>query len=315
VTETQRQTATFLKRQFAQAGLQPERRRGQNFLIDLNLLQLLADTAQPDPRDVVLEVGTGLGSLTTLLAPHVAAIVTVELDSRLSALAAQELGQHRNVIMLRQDALKNKNRLHPQLLAVVQQQLEADPQRRLKLVANLPFNIATPVVSNLLSTQVTPVLMAVTIQKELADRLAARPSTKDYSALSIWVQSQCDVDIVRVMPPTVFWPRPKVHSAIVRIVPNAGKRQRLSDPEFFHQFVRALFFHRRKFLRSVLLSACQNQLSKPAADEILALHGLGPEARAEQLSVELLLALSETVRSRLAASCPQNREGEAPAEP
>jgi 16S rRNA (adenine1518-N6/adenine1519-N6)-dimethyltransferase len=221
------------------------------------------------------------------------------MDARLSALAAEELDRLDNVTMLHQDALRNKNRLDPRVLAAVQQCLDADPQRQLKLVANLPYAIATPVISNLLSTPFTPVSMTVTIQKEVADRLTARPGTKDYSALSVWVQSQCAARIVRLMPPTVFWPRPRVESAIVQIVPQPARRAAIADREFFHQFVRSMFFHRRKLLRSVLLSAFKKQLAKPDVDAILTLHEFGPEARAEQLSVEQLLALCETVGRHL----------------
>lgn len=294
-----RQTASFLINRFDEVGLSPDRRKGQNFLIDLNLIHLLAATAELGPDDVVLEVGTGLGSLTGIMAPQVAAVVTVELDANLHQLAAEELADHSNIVMLQQDALKNKNNLHAKVIDELQSQLEVDPRRQLKLVANLPYNIATPVVSNLLSTPATPVSMTVTIQKELADRMTARPSSKDYSALSIWIQSQCEVSTVRVMPPTVFWPRPKVDSAIVHIVVDAAKRARIPDREYFHAFVRAMFFHRRKFLRSVLLSAFKDQLTKPQVDEVLAEEGLSGQVRAEALSVEQVLALSERFRERV----------------
>ena len=141
--------------------------------------------------------------------------------------------------------------------------------------------------------------MTVTIQKELADRITAAPSCKDYSALSIWVQSQCDARIVRVMAPSVFWPRPKVYSAIIHIALNEEKRSRIPDRKFFHTFVRSMFFHRRKFLRSVLLSAFKSRLSKPDVDAIMAEQGLGPQTRAETLDVEAMLSLCEAVRGHL----------------
>ena len=297
-----RQTASFLIKRFDEVGLTPDKRRGQNFLIDFNLIRLLAETAELTPQDVVLEVGTGLGSLTGIMAGQVASIVTVELDANLHQLAAEELADHANIVMLQQDALKNKNNLHPKVIEEVRRQLAADPSRQLKLAANLPYNIATPVVSNLLSTDITPVSMTVTIQKELADRMTARPSSKDYSALSIWVQSQCDVETIRVMPPTVFWPRPKVESAIVHIVLNETKRNRIVDRDFFHRFVRAMFFHRRKFLRSVLLSAFKGEMTKPQADELLAAEELAGQVRAEALSVEQMLSLGERTRLMMSST-------------
>jgi 16S rRNA (adenine1518-N6/adenine1519-N6)-dimethyltransferase len=292
-----RQTTSFLRKRLDEAGVRPDTRHGQNFLVDLNLVQLLVDSADLDRRDVVLEVGTGTGSLTALMAQRAGVVVTVELSAELYQLASEELVDFDNVVMLRQDALKNKNHLHPDLLTAVREQLAVDPQRRFKLAANLPYNIATPLISNLLTTDIIPASMTVTIQKELADRITAKPSTKDYGALSIWVQSQCHAEVLRILPPTVFWPRPKVHSAIIQIVPQPHLRDRIPDLPFFHTFVRSMFFHRRKFLRSVVLSAFKKELSKPQVDAVLAELNLGPDARAEQLDVEQMLKLCEHLRA------------------
>jgi 16S rRNA (adenine1518-N6/adenine1519-N6)-dimethyltransferase len=167
-------------------------------------------------------------------------------------------------------------------------------------VANLPYNIATPVLSNLLSTPVVPELMIATIQKELADRISAKPNTKDYNALSIWMQSQCRTETIRVMSPSVFWPKPKVTSAIVSITVDESLRSRIPDRKFFHEFVRAIFLHRRKFLRSVVLSALKKtEITKPEVDEIFASLDFGPDTRAEQLDVPTMLALSEAVRAKV----------------
>lgn len=293
------QTLSFLMRRFDEAGIHPRTRLGQNFLIDLNLQQILVDNARLGPLDVVLEVGTGTGSLTALLAAQAAAVVTVELDRNLFRLAGEELHGLENVTLLELDVLKNKNRLHPAVLDAIGEQLAAAPGRQLKLVANLPFNVATPLLSNLLATDRPPRTMTVTIQKELADRMVARPGTKDYGSLSIWLQSQCRVQIVRLMPPTVFWPRPKVTSAIIHVVLDDALRARIPDREFFHGFIRAMFFHRRKFLRSELFSAFKNRLTKPEVDEILDRLGLDPTTRAEQLGVDAMLALAELVRAEV----------------
>ena len=291
------QTVSFLMQRFKESGIRLDTRRGQNFLVDLNLLQLLADSASITARDVVLEVGTGTGSLTSLLTPRAAAVITVEVAPYLFQLAQEEFVGTENVTMLQLDALKNKNRMNPQVMAAVQEQLNGFDERRFKLVANLPFNIATPVISNLLGGQLLPESMTVTIQKELADRIAALPGTKDYGALSIWIQSQCQVEVIRVMPPSAFWPRPKVHSAILNIQLDRARRTRIGDVEFFHTFVRAAFFHRRKYLRSVLLSAFKNRLDKPAVDQILTRLHLSPDTRAEQLDVETMLTLCKAVRA------------------
>lgn len=282
-------------RRFEEAGIQPRIKFGQNFLIDLNLLGILVDAAELTSNDVVLEIGTGTGSLTALMAPRAAAVITVEVDSRMYQLASEELHVLNNVTMLNIDALKNKNCLNSDILDVVKSHLDAAPDRRFKLVANLPYNVATPIISNLLAEECPPESMFVTIQKELADRIAALPSTKDYSALSIWIQSQCQTEILRELPPSVFWPRPKVFSAFLKITLDREKRNRIKDRAFFHDFMRSLFFHRRKFLRTQLLLAAKDRLDKTKVDKILSQQNLSPSLRAEQLDVATMIALSEAV--------------------
>jgi 16S rRNA (adenine1518-N6/adenine1519-N6)-dimethyltransferase len=292
-----RQTISFLTRRFRDAGIHPDTRHGQNFLVDLNLVRLLADAAHLEAKDVVLEIGTGTGSLTALLAARAGAVLTVEISQELHQLASEELVDHDNVTLLRMDALKNKNRFNQSLLDTIARQVSSIPQGRLKLVANLPFNIAPPVISNLLLADIVPYSMTATIQKELGDRITARPGTKDYGALSVWIQSQCDAKVLRVLPPSVFWPRPKVHSAMIQLVLDPARRGRIPDLRFFNTFLRTVFTHRRKFLRSGLTSAYKKQLGKPAIDQVLKDLGFGPQVRAEQLSVSELMALSEEIRT------------------
>jgi 16S rRNA (adenine1518-N6/adenine1519-N6)-dimethyltransferase len=300
------QTVSFLRRRFAEVGIEPHARHGQNFLIDLNLVRLIVERAELDDHDVVLEVGTGTGSLTGMMASRVAAMVTVEIDARLYQLAHEELFGLTNVVMLQQDALRNKSHFDDRVLAAVRDQLAAGPDRRLKLVANLPYSVATPVIANLLSAPIVPHSMTVTVQKELADRIAAHPGTRDYGALSVWIQSQCQVELVRVLPPTVFWPRPKVTSAIVHIQVDEALRQRIPDREFFHDFVRSLFMHRRKFLRGVLQGRWKAELGKSGIDQALAETELNPEARAEQLDIESILKLCDAFQ-RLVAGGPESK--------
>ena len=295
-----RQTVSYLTRRFKEVGLNPNSRHGQNFLIDLNLIELLAKSAKLTPDDVVLEIGTGTGSLTGLLATDAAQVVTVEIDGYLYQMAREELEEFDNVTMLHQDALKNKNRFDPRVMEAIQRAMDKVDGSVFKLAANLPYNVATPIISNLLRCEIVPASMTVTIQKELADRILAEPNSKDYGALSVWIQSLCDIELVRVMSPKVFWPRPKVESAILHIEHRPDKRARIADTEFFHQFVRSMFFHRRKFLRSVAISAFKNQLTKPEVDEVLVEMKLGPDARTEQLSVADMQQMCDLFRARLA---------------
>ena len=299
---TERQTLSFLSKSLERAGLHPKTKYGQNFLIDLNLLDILVQGADIGKTDVILEVGTGMGSLSKLMAPLAGAIVTVEIDRDLQALAAKELRGANNITMLLCDALRNKNHMRDDVLVAVRERLASIPGSHFKLVANLPYNIATPIISNLLTVDPFPDRMVVTIQKELAQRIVAEPGCKDYSALTIWMQSLCDCEILRILPPSVFWPSPKVDSAIIRVTPNAVKRRRIVDLEYYHTRLRALFFHRRKFLRSQLFTATQDELSKPQIDGILDKLGLAPNLRAEQLSVEQIIELLEATRYATAAN-------------
>jgi 16S rRNA (adenine1518-N6/adenine1519-N6)-dimethyltransferase len=292
------QTLTYLKQRFEQVGLKLNSRHGQNFLIDLNLVRVIVDTARLSSDDVVLEVGTGVGSLTGLIAPQVAHVVTVEIDPRMAQLASEDLIDIANVTVLPVDALAGKHTLNPLVLAEIDRHLSAASERRFKLVANLPYVAATPLIANLLELDRPPETMTVTIQKELGERLAAQPGTKDYGALSFWVQCQCRVEIMRILPPTVFWPRPKVHSAIVQITLEPERRRALADRRYFHDFVRKLFLHRRKFLRGVLVAAFKNQLEKSAIDAVLEEIMLPENARAEELSVDQMIRVSEQFRRK-----------------
>lgn len=294
-----RQTQSYLRDLLASRGIHPRTKLGQNFLIDLNLQHLIADSAQLEPTDLVLEVGAGTGGLTTLLAQRAGAVVAVEIDPALYRLAHDNTAALPNVTLLRLDALKSKNLLNPELLAHVHEKLRAGSFTRLKLVANLPYSVATPVIANLLLEEPGLHSMTVTMQQELADRLLAAPATKDYGSFSVWVQAGADVELIRRLPPTVFWPRPKVSSAIVRIIPSAEKRSRISDVPFFHTFVRQLFLHRRKTLRTGLAALYRDRLTKPTIDSLLASQHLPPDIRAEQLTAHQFITLADAVQHLL----------------
>ncbi len=290
----QDQTLNFLLRRFEDAGISPNHKLGQNFLMDQNLLKLVVRTADIQPTDLILEVGTGTGGLTVQMAPLAGHIITVELDPQMYQLASEELFSCENVTMLNKDILRNKNSLDPEILQQIQEYRTAHPDAKFKLVANLPYSVATPILTNLLALENPPDSMTVLIQKEVGERMAAAPGTKDYGALSLWCQCQADVEIVRTIPPTVFFPPPKVFSAIVHIRYNPEKRAQVPNLERWHEFVRAMFFHRRKYLRSELTACYKNRLEKPQIDAILAELNLSPDLRAEQLNLETMLSLCST---------------------
>jgi 16S rRNA (adenine1518-N6/adenine1519-N6)-dimethyltransferase len=299
--ERQRQTLSHLRALFGSRGIMPRHQFGQNFLIDLNLHELIIRAADVGPRDVVLEVGPGAGALTILLARHAAAVVAVEIDPAMAALASETVAEFATAQVLNIDALASKHRIDPRVCEAIEAKLAEDGDRRLKLVANLPFNAATPLLTNLLiHPRLRPERIVVTIQREVADRLLAEPATSAYGALSILVRALADVELVRVLPPAVFWPRPKVDSAIVSIVPNEERRRAIADLPWFHAVVRRVFQHRRKNLRGVLAGIWGDHWTKPEVDAFLQVQGLDGQLRGEALNIEEWLALADALKARLA---------------
>jgi 16S rRNA (adenine1518-N6/adenine1519-N6)-dimethyltransferase len=287
-----RQTLSYLRSLFQAHGLELKNKLGQNYLIDLNLLDLMVRTAELGPEDAVLEVGTGTGSLTAKLAESAGAVVTIEIDRTFQPVAQQVVGERPNVTFLLGDCLETKNRLNPDMLASWEEAYRRHGCTRRKLVANLPYVIATPLVSNLLVAGVEIERMVVMVQWEIAERMRASPATKDYNALSVLVQSVADVTLVRKVGPGNFYPRPKVDSAIVMIRPNASKRAKVGDVQKFRDFLRDLYVHRRKNLRQALSGWPGGRKPKEEVDEKLADLGIDGGVRAEALDVEAHLRLA-----------------------
>jgi 16S rRNA (adenine1518-N6/adenine1519-N6)-dimethyltransferase len=286
-----RQTQSYLRNLFEERGIKPKSKLGQNFLIDLNLLDLLLRSADLTRNDLALEIGSGTGSLTVRLSEHAGAVVSLEIDPAFFAMTCEAVAGRDNVLVLRTDVLKNKNELNPQALAALDDVRKRSGCRRLKLVSNLPYAVATPVIANFLLSEQPLERMVVTVQWEIAERLSARPGTKDYGALAVLVQSLADVWLVRRLPPAVFWPRPKVASAIMLIRPNAAKRTLVGDVSRFRSFLRDLYVHRRKNLRGALAGWPSGRRDKEEVDRKLAELGLDGTVRAEALDVEQHLRL------------------------
>lgn len=292
MTDVLRQTRSYLMSLFQQQGINPRGDLGQNFLIDVNLIEFAVRSAELCARDVVLEVGSGTGGMTAFLGRDAGRVISVDIDRNMSALAAIAVRDYDNVTLLNQDILKNKNTLSPEVVAVIREQLASVPDSRLKLVANLPYSVATPVMSNLMASDLPWERMICTIQWELAEKTVAPPGNSKYSALAVWMQSQASVEILRRLGPEVFWPRPKVDSAIVSVRYDQAAADRIADRHFFQDFVRRTFTLRRKFIRSVLIALYRTQLDKSDVDVLLKELGLTSEDRAENMSIETLIQLS-----------------------
>ena len=288
-----RQTLSYLRGLLQAHGLEPKSRLGQNFLIDLNLLDLICRTAELTRDDSILEVGSGTGSLTALMADRAGCVFSIEIDRGMQQIAEHIVGDRQNVQLFLGDALARKNELNPDALAGWDQLTTRFQCSRRKLVANLPYVIATPVISNLLIADLPIERMVVMVQWEIGERMQAKPSTKDYNALSVLVQSVADVEIVRKVLPTNFFPRPKVDSAIVLIRPNAEKRAKVGDLKRWRAFLRDLYVHRRKTLRQALAGWPTGRKDKQEIDAKLAELGIDGTLRSETLDVEQHLRLRE----------------------
>lgn len=276
---------------FKAHGFNPRSDLGQNFLIDINLIEFAVRAAELTKDDLVLEVGPGTGGMTTFLSAEAGEVVSVEVDRNMFALATKATEDCDNVTLLNMDILKNKNTIAPAVTDLLKQKLAEKPGQTLKLVANLPYNVATPVISNLVASDLPWQKMVATIQLELGEKMIAEPGKPGYGALSVWLQSQCSVRIIRRLSPKVFWPRPGVNSAIVSLWRHDGRGNRILDKPFFLDFVRRLFHQRRKLLRSVLVGMYRKDLSKTEIDNILTEMGHDQDARAETLDVPTLVKL------------------------
>jgi 16S rRNA (adenine1518-N6/adenine1519-N6)-dimethyltransferase len=286
-----KQTLSFLRRVFEAHGISAKSKLGQNFLIDLNLLDYICRVAEIGSNDCVLEVGTGTGSLTQRMADLAGHVVTVEIDKGLQPVAMQMCSGRNNITFVHGDCLAKKSELSPEMLAAWDRAAGATLTR--KLVANLPYAIATPLISNLLATDLCIARMVFMVQWEIAERMTALPGTKDYNALSVFVQAVADVSIARKVAPTNFFPRPQVDSAIVDLIPNPQKRLAVGNVLAFRSFVRDLYIHRRKNLRQALSGAPGGKRDKTRVDSVLDQLGIDGGLRAEALNVEEHIELAK----------------------
>lgn len=285
------QTKHQIQQLLESAGVSPKRRLGQHFLIDLNLMRLLVDCANINSDDIVLEVGCGTGSLTEALAERAGVVIAAEIDNALAEIAEAELESCENVEIVNTDILKNKStitRIVANALTLARQKCPG----RILLVANLPYNVASPVMLNLLAGPVVADAMYVTVQKQVADRMTASPGSSDYGTLSIYLSAAGNVRTIRVLRPTVFWPAPQVHSAMVSFVRSKDKIERIRDMVLLSNIVNLFMGHRRKMLKACTKFARDKLASIPDWPEIFRQCSIDPTRRPEQLSPQDYIALA-----------------------
>jgi 16S rRNA (adenine1518-N6/adenine1519-N6)-dimethyltransferase len=280
------QTLAEIKTLLEGAGLSPRKALGQNFLIDKNLVAKLIAACEPSAGSVVLEVGPGTGTLTGELLSRGLRVVACELDRGLAELLRQTLGagEHAGRFELVEgDCLPDGRHVHPEAVAAVERALVAagsGPQAgsgRYMLIANLPYAAATPLMLSLLIHHPRCEKLGVTIQKEVAGRLLAKPGTKEYGLLGIVAQSMAEVELVANLPPECFWPRPDVTSAMVLL--RRRERPMTTDPAGLAALCQRVFSQRRKQLGSILGRATMEG------------SGIDPMLRPEALNVETLIGL------------------------
>lgn len=230
------------------AGVRPLKRFGQHFLIDGNLMRKLVAAAELRPDDVVLEVGPGTGALTEELVRQAGHVVAVEIDRTLQSVCRDRLGDRPNFTLIAGDVLGSKHAIAPAVRDALRSR-QRGLGGRILLVANLPYQVATPLIVDLLIGQPPIAGMYVTIQAEVADRLQASPGTKNYGPLTVLTQALADLQRIARVPPEAFWPAPEVDSAIVRVIPRTGEPLPEATRQRLFALVHGCFNHRRKTLR------------------------------------------------------------------
>jgi 16S rRNA (adenine1518-N6/adenine1519-N6)-dimethyltransferase len=289
-------TPSVLKQIFSSRGIIPSKRFGQHFLIDQKILSSIPDIANLKEDDVVLEIGAGTGGLTRLLAERARHIFTVEVDKKLFELASDILKFYKNITLIHEDILRTKHELNPNVLTLVHDWLRDHNQAYIKVVSNLPYNISTPVIVNLLEDKLSISFMVLMLQKEITERMTASPGTREYGILSVITQLFSEVEIVRTLPPDVFWPKPEVDSAIVRIVCRKEKYAgKITDYSFFKKIIYAIFTSRRKTLLNSLDHLKLPGVSKEHVKKIIGDMQLDEKVRGETLNLDQLIFLSEAL--------------------
>jgi 16S rRNA (adenine1518-N6/adenine1519-N6)-dimethyltransferase len=273
-----------------QYGFSFKKSLGQNFLIDTNILRKIVDAAEISAETGAIEIGPGIGALTEQLARRAKKVVAFEIDQRLLPILADTLSPYGNVRIIHQDVLKAD--IH-QVIAD-----EFTNVADIMVVANLPYYVTTPIIMKLLTDHLPIRGMVVMLQKEVADRLAAKPGTKDYGSLSIAVQYYTEAEVVMTVPRTVFIPQPNVDSAVIRLIKRKQPPVAVNDETFFFQVVRASFAQRRKTILNNLVNNLPNgKAMKEQIESSLANANIDPRRRGETLTMEEFAALSNALRN------------------
>ena len=260
-----------------------QKKFGQNFLVDKNILEKIVDAAQITEKDCVLEIGPGIGTMTQYLAERAGNVIAVEIDKNLIPVLQDTLSSYDNVTILNQDILK------VDINHIIEKYNNGNP---IKVVANLPYYITTPIIMALFESHVALKSITIMIQKEVADRIQAQAGTKDYGALSLAVQYYAKPEVIVKVPAACFMPRPNVDSSVIRLTKYERPPVKAQDEDYLFTVIRASFNQRRKTLVNGLSNAGSVGVSKEKIAEVLTQMKLPLTVRGETLTLEQFTELS-----------------------
>ena len=260
-----------------------QKKLGQNFLIDTHVLDKIIDSAEITKEDCVLEIGPGIGTMTQYLAERAREVVAVEIDKALIPILQDTLSEYDNVTVINDDILK------VDIHQIVQEKNAGKP---IKVVANLPYYITTPIIMGLFESHVPLQSITIMVQKEVAERMQVGPGTKDYGALSLAVQYYANPKIVANVPPNCFIPRPNVGSAVIRLTAYDEPPVKVNDEKFMFRLIRASFNQRRKTLVNGLGNASDLNVSKEIVSQVLEEMSISPTIRGETFTLKQFAELS-----------------------
>ena len=264
-------------------GFHFQKKFGQNFLIDTHILEKIVDSAEVGEEDCVLEIGPGIGTMTQYLCERARKVIVVEIDKNLIPILEETLGDYQNVEIINADILK------VDIQKIVDEHNGGKP---IKVVANLPYYITTPIIMGLFESHVPIASITVMVQKEVADRMQVGPGTKDYGALSLAVQYYAKPEVVAIVPPECFIPRPNVSSSVIRLTRHIHPPVEVEDEELMFRIIRASFNQRRKTLQNGLNNAADLHFSKEKIAQAIASLQVSPSIRGEALELFQFAKLS-----------------------
>lgn len=266
-----------------------QKKFGQNFLIDTHVLEKIICAAGITKDDFILEIGPGIGTMTQYLCENAREVTAVEIDKNLIPILEDTLSAYNNISILNEDVLK------VDLLKLAKEKNNGKP---IKVVANLPYYITTPIIMGLFESHVPVENITVMVQKEVADRMQVGPGTKDYGALSLAVQYYAKPEIIAHVPPNCFIPRPKVGSAVIRLTRHEVPPVQVEDEAFLFQIIRASFNQRRKTLVNGLNNSPNIPITKEMLTQVIEEMGLSPTIRGEALTLEQFANLSNLLKHK-----------------